>query len=83
MCVQKLETVPNEELAAALNEILPRVLVLMNDVFGNFVVQKFFEHGTLEQRQQLADAMKGQVNPYVVPCSLTESGSNPTATSTA
>ena len=28
------------------NEILPSALVLMVDVFGNYVIQKFFEHGT-------------------------------------
>ena len=30
-------------------EILPHSLNLMVDVFGNYVIQKFFEHGTEEQ----------------------------------
>lgn len=34
---------------------------LMCDVFGNYVVQKFLEHGTPEQRARLAGAMRGSV----------------------
>lgn len=30
----------------------------MKDVFGNYVVQKIFEHGTQPQKQLLADQMK-------------------------
>lgn len=29
----------------------------MQDVFGNYVIQKFLEHGSPEQRQCLADMM--------------------------
>ena len=42
---QKLETVSSEELALAFTEVMPRSLALMTDVFGNYVIQKFFEHG--------------------------------------
>jgi hypothetical protein len=30
----------------------------MKDVFGNYVVQKLFEHGTQPQKQLLADRMQ-------------------------
>jgi hypothetical protein len=36
-------------------------LVLMCDVFGNYVVQKFLEHGTPGQRSRLAQALRGSV----------------------
>jgi len=34
---------------------------LTTDVFGNYVVQKFFEHGSSEQRRILAEQLVGQV----------------------
>ena len=33
----------------------------MQDVFGNYVIQKFFEHGDQTQKKILANKMKGQV----------------------
>ncbi len=36
---QKLESVALSELAEALDEVLPRCITLMTDVFGNYVVQ--------------------------------------------
>ncbi len=33
----------------------------MTDVFGNYVIQKFFEHGTQQQKAVIADQMKGHV----------------------
>lgn len=41
--------------------IFPHAQQLMTDVFGNYVIQKFFEHGTQEQRNELASAIKGSV----------------------
>ena len=35
------------------NEILASAHSLMTDVFGNYVIQKFFEHGTPEQKTAL------------------------------
>jgi pumilio RNA-binding family len=46
-------------------ELLEGALPLMSDVFGNYVVQKFFEHGSAEQRRQLADRMRGHVEVRV------------------
>lgn len=33
----------------------------MKDVFGNYVIQKFFEHGNQVQKKLLAAQMKGKV----------------------
>lgn len=33
----------------------------MTDVFGNYIVQKLFEYGTLVQKKLLAAEMKGHV----------------------
>lgn len=58
---QRLETAPEEETALVFVEVLPRALTLMTDVFGNYVIQKFFEHGTASQRRMLAQQLKGHV----------------------
>lgn len=36
------------------NEIIGAAYSLMTDVFGNYVIQKFFEFGTTEQKTTLA-----------------------------
>jgi pumilio RNA-binding family len=43
------------------SEIMPQALTLMTDVFGNYVVQKFFEHGSPTQIKELADQLIGRV----------------------
>lgn len=43
------------------DEILPNAKVLMTDVFGNYVIQKFFEVGTDEQVRGLAKTMEGNI----------------------
>lgn len=58
---QKLDTLTPEELEAAFAEIAPKGLMLMNDVFGNYVIQKFLELDVESHRQELAQQMKGQV----------------------
>lgn len=47
---QKLETANSEEKQLVFDEILPNALQLMTDVFGNYVIQKFFEHGMFASR---------------------------------
>ncbi|KAJ9076311.1 mRNA binding protein puf3 [Entomophthora muscae] len=42
---QKLESASTEDKQMVFDEILPNALQLMTDVFGNYVIQKFFEHG--------------------------------------
>ncbi len=64
---QKLEVATPEERSAALHEVLPRLGVLTTDVFGNYVVQKFLDHGTPEERQRIAEQLKGQVRSRAAP----------------
>ncbi|KAF3962250.1 hypothetical protein CMV_013219 [Castanea mollissima] len=56
---QKLEYCSGEDKASVFKEVLPHASKLMTDVFGNYVIEKFFEHGSLEQRKELADQLAG------------------------
>lgn len=38
----------------------------MTDVFGNYVIQKFFEFGTNEQKATLAQKVRGHVLPLAL-----------------
>lgn len=44
-------------------EVQDRCLKLMRDVFGNYVIQKFLEHGGAQQRLALAERLRTQVLP--------------------
>ncbi|KAI9756973.1 MAG: hypothetical protein M4579_003631 [Chaenotheca gracillima] len=57
----RLETANSDEKDQVFREIKPNCLQLMTDVFGNYVIQKFFEHGTQQQKTGLADQMKGHI----------------------
>ena len=48
------------------NEILTAAYSLMTDVFGNYVIQKFFEFGSGEQKQTLAQRVCGHVLPLAL-----------------
>lgn len=58
---QKLETANSDEKDQVFREIEPNAVQLMKDVFGNYVVQKFFDHGNQAQKRVLAEKMKGKV----------------------
>jgi mRNA-binding protein PUF3 len=58
---QKLETANSEVKERIFKELEPNSLQLMQDVFGNYVIQKFFEHGDQPQKKILAGKMKGHV----------------------
>ncbi|KIM65290.1 hypothetical protein SCLCIDRAFT_113342 [Scleroderma citrinum Foug A] len=59
---QKLETATSEEKQIVFDEIVPHnVLQLIQDVFGNYVIQKLFEHGTQVQKTILANTMEGHI----------------------
>ncbi|RYR13853.1 hypothetical protein Ahy_B04g070625 isoform H [Arachis hypogaea] len=60
---QKLESCSVEEKALVFKEVLPHASKLMTDVFGNYVIQKFFEYGSPEQRRELASRLGGQILP--------------------
>lgn len=51
---QKLERATIQEKQMVFNEIIGAAYSLMTDVFGNYVIQKFFEFGTTEQKTTLA-----------------------------
>jgi mRNA-binding protein PUF3 len=51
----------SEEKEHVFREIEPNALQLMKDVFGNYVIQKFFEHGSQVQKKIIAAQMKGKV----------------------
>lgn len=58
---QKLETANSEVKEKIFKELESNSLQLMQDVFGNYVIQKFFEHGDQTQKKILASKMKGHV----------------------
>ena len=57
----KLESANSDEKAQIFAEILPNAVPLMTDLFGNYVIQKFFEHGNQQQKKQLAEKMRGNM----------------------
>ncbi|KAJ3813197.1 ARM repeat-containing protein [Lentinula aff. lateritia] len=60
----KLESASSEEKQKVFEEIVPHnVLQLIQDIFGNYVIQKLFEHGTQVQKSRLAAAMEGHILP--------------------
>lgn len=58
---QKLERASVMEKSLVFNEILTAAYSLMTDVFGNYVIQKFFEFGSPDQKMSLANRIKGHV----------------------
>ncbi|KAF5391380.1 hypothetical protein D9757_001870 [Collybiopsis confluens] len=59
---QKLQSASSEERQKVYDEIVPRhTLKVMQDVFGNYVIQKLFEHGTQPQKSILASEMEGHI----------------------
>ena len=52
---QKLERAAPAEKQLVFQEILSQSYSLMTDVFGNYVIQKFFEFGTPDQKSQLVN----------------------------
>jgi mRNA-binding protein PUF3 len=56
-----LETANSDEKDQIFTEIQPNSIQLMTDVFGNYVIQKMFEHGNQSQKKILANQMKGHI----------------------
>ena len=63
---QKLERATASEKAMVFGEILTAAYSLMTDVFGNYVIQKFFEFGSPDQKQTLAQRVRGHVLPLAL-----------------
>lgn len=56
-----MEGASAEDKEIVFQEIFPNSLQLMTDVFGNYVIQKFMEHGDQMQKTLLLEQMKGHV----------------------
>uniref|UniRef100_A0A8C6TM58 Pumilio RNA-binding family member 2 n=1 Tax=Neogobius melanostomus TaxID=47308 RepID=A0A8C6TM58_9GOBI len=63
---QKLERATPAERQMVFGEILQAAYQLMTDVFGNYVIQKFFEFGSAEQKHALATRIRGHVLPLAL-----------------
>jgi hypothetical protein len=58
---QRLEVADPIEKQAVMDEIVPAMKDLLNDVFGNYVVQKLFEFGTESMLKDLKQALEGNM----------------------
>ncbi|KAF3770506.1 hypothetical protein M406DRAFT_239908, partial [Cryphonectria parasitica EP155] len=58
---EKIPTANSDDRQRVFDEIMVDANALMVDVFGNYVVQQLFEHGTMVQKKLLAGKMKGHV----------------------
>ncbi len=58
---QQLETCSAEDKQRVFEDILPHSYTLMEDVYGNYVIQKFFDHGAPEHVRILADHLRGHM----------------------
>lgn len=59
---QRLEVADTTEKELILAEVIPSMQRLRNDVFGNYVVQKLFDHGTSAMRSKLKSSIMGEVD---------------------
>ena len=58
---QKLERCSSSDRQLVFNEIIHHSYQLIIDVFGNYVIQKFLEFGTNEQKNQIVVSLRGNV----------------------
>lgn len=58
---QRLEVADPEEKDAVMDEIIPAIKDLQNDVFGNYVVQKLYEFGTESMKRGLKGTLEGNM----------------------
>ena len=60
---QRLEIGDTAEQKVVMNEVLPAIQRLRNDVFGNYVVQKLLEFGTPQMKSDIRDTLQGEMLP--------------------
>lgn len=58
---QRLEVADPAEKQAVMDEIIPAIKELENDVFGNYVIQKLYELGTPSIKKELKGTLKGNM----------------------
>eukprot|EP00804_Cyclotella_cryptica_P009661 CCRYP_011207-RB/>CCRYP_011207-RB protein AED:0.07 eAED:0.07 QI:304/1/1/1/1/1/6/286/934 len=58
---QRLEVADDFEKKAVMDEVVPSIKELQNDVFGNYVIQKLFEFGNADMKRDLKDTLKGNM----------------------
>ena len=58
---QRLEMGDIGEQQIVVKEVLPAIRVLRNDVFGNYVVQKLFDFGSTEVKNEIRDTLEGEM----------------------
>lgn len=58
---EKIPTANSDDRQRVFEEIMVNANALMVDVFGNYVIQQLFQHGTMVQKKLLAAKMKDNV----------------------
>lgn len=58
---EKIPTANSDDRQRVFEEIMVDANALMVDVFGNYVIQQLFEHGTMVQKKLLASKMMDNV----------------------
>lgn len=58
---QRLEVGSPTEREVVMEEVLPAIRRLRNDVFGNYVIQKLLEHGTQQMKREIRDTLQGEM----------------------
>lgn len=58
---KELEVVDSDTIQLVFEEVMPVICNLITDVYGNYVVQKFFDFGTDDQKAILASKLRGNV----------------------
>ncbi len=57
----RLSTGPPAVVSAIVDEVIADLKVLTKDVFGNYVVQKAFEHADFAQQQRVSEMLRGNI----------------------
>lgn len=58
---EKIPGANSDDKERVFNEMIVNASQMMTDVFGNYIIQKLFEYGTLQQKKILATKMQRNV----------------------